>query len=369
MDKEKEAIKEKELLFEKEKKANEKPDTVHKLMGLSLGFLAVFIFVASAVSVQLLEKRIPDLELNTIRCAVSCVTYLLVFFIKGSWPIIPRALISVTCLYTNVAFVCSITMFVSMTLLPAASVQSVQVTCQIAAGVILFALFLKEKVTISLLACALFCVVGILLVIQPDIIFPMYPGNLHFTDEHNTTYNEAVEGNRTIEMDFNLMNQTVNTNIESTGYWKKQILGYGLAAASGVSVALDTLTMKRNPSFSDFILELLFWCTLVGTGISAVAMGIIESPVLPRYWMDVLYVMIHSFGYALNRPLYIYALQYISGNTFTIIWSTSTVFMLIAQYTVLSSIFPGHKNWIEVVGVVLVVIGSSLSSLMNIFMQ
>ena len=40
--------------------------------------------------------------------------------------------------------------------------------------------------------------------------------------------------------------------------------------------------------------------------------------------------------------------------------------MLVAQYTVLSSILPGHRNWMEVVGVVLVLIGCSMSSILKI---
>ena len=40
--------------------------------------------------------------------------------------------------------------------------------------------------------------------------------------------------------------------------------------------------------------------------------------------------------------------------------------MLIAQYTVLSPILPGHRNWMEVVGVVLVLIGCSMSSILEI---
>ena len=41
--------------------------------------------------------------------------------------------------------------------------------------------------------------------------------------------------------------------------------------------------------------------------------------------------------------------------------------MLIPQYTVLSSILPGHRNWMEVVGVILVMLGCSMSSLVEMF--
>ena len=53
----------------------------------------------------------------------------------------------------------------------------------------------------------------------------------------------------------------------------------------------------------------------------------------------------------------IYGSNVVSGNTVTIIASTNVAFMLIPQYTVLSSIHPGHRNWMEVVGVVSCVVG------------
>ena len=47
--------------------------------------------------------------------------------------------------------------------------------------------------------------------------------------------------------------------------------------------------------------------------------------------------------------------------------STQVAFMLIAQYTVLSSVLPGHRNWMEVVGVILVLMGSGASSVFEMF--
>ena len=88
---------------------------------------------------------------------------------------------------------------------------------------------------------------------------------------------------------------------------------------------------------------------------------------LPSNWFDTAMVTFHSLSYAAFWPLYIYAPKYISGNTVTAIVSTEVVFMLVSQYTVLSSILPGHRNCMEVVGVVLVLLGSSLSSILEIF--
>ena len=94
-------------------------------------------------------------------------------------------------------------------------------------------------------------------------------------------------------------------------------------------------------------------------------MVILEDPVLPQNWQHVLLVAGHSITFVCHWPLYAYAAKYLSGNTVNLIQSTSVVFMLIAQYTILSSVLPGHRNWIELVGVLLVLTGSVAKSLLE----
>ena len=146
-----------------------------------------------------------------------------------------------------------------------------------------------------------------------------------------------------------------------------QIIGYIFAALSGFTFSMDVLLVKRNPYFNENILEVVFWIFVTNTCFSVIVMFIVETPVLPGNWFDTAMVIFHCLSYAAIWPLYIYAPKHISGNTVTAIVSTEVVFMLIAQYTVLSSVLPRHRNWMEVVGVILVLLGSSLSSIIEIF--
>ena len=82
--------------------------------------------------------------------------------------------------------------------------------------------------------------------------------------------------------------------------------------------------------------------------------------------MQFILVFLHSAGYVFDLPSYVYGLQYVSANTGNIISCLTVVLMLIPQYTILSSIYPGNRNWIEVVGVVLVLLGSSLGSVLEL---
>ena len=87
---------------------------------------------------------------------------------------------------------------------------------------------------------------------------------------------------------------------------------------------------------------------------------------LPRDWFDTVMIIVHSCKCPGLFALYIYGPKYISGNTFTLILTTDVISMLKAQYTVLSSILPGHGNWMEVIGVIFVLLGCSISPIIEI---
>ena len=96
-------------------------------------------------------------------------------------------------------------------------------------------------------------------------------------------------------------------------------------------------------------------------------MAVLEKPVLPKTCYDTLMVCIHCGTSVIVWPSHVYGLRYISGNTANILSCSEVVLMLIPQYTILSSIHPGNRNWIEVVGVFLVLFGSSLESVVELW--
>ena len=91
--------------------------------GVIATFAQVLLFTASATSVQLLERRIPDLELNTFRNAVPALLYALGILFTRKWPVIQRDKIMITFLYTVVTFMNGLFFFIAITLLPAGMVR------------------------------------------------------------------------------------------------------------------------------------------------------------------------------------------------------------------------------------------------------
>ncbi len=111
----------------------------------------------------------------------------------------------------------------------------------------------------------------------------------------------------------------------------------------------------------------LFWAFFLGMVSSFVLTFAVEVPVWPDGSMDIVTVVLHCIATVGMWVLWIWSLQYISGTLVNVIHCTAVVFMLIPQYTISASILPGHKNWMEVVGVFIVLIGSVLASLLEIF--
>ena len=152
-------------------------------------------------------------------------------------------------------------------------------------------------------------------------------------------------------------------DISSNASVLHSVIGYTFSVIAGICLSLELVIIKRNPFLGD---HHLFWAFLTNTLLSASLMLALETPVLASNPFDAIMVIIHSVECAVIWRLYIYAPKYISGNTLTLILTSDVVVMLIFQYTVLSSIHPGQRNWIEVVGVILVLFGCSVSSFLEL---
>ena len=182
-DKEDKQNKEKQNLLGDKSEGTKYNDLRQKISGLlALVFIAILDTV-SLSSVQLLEKRIPDFELNTFRSASPLVFYFLGMPITRKWPLIPRTHLLTAFFYVLLSFVWPITVFIGVTFLPLTTVQCVMQTTNIAIGVVMFYIFLKETISIQILVSALVAICGVIMVIQPDFIF----NHNHTTPFHNSS--------------------------------------------------------------------------------------------------------------------------------------------------------------------------------------
>ena len=318
----------------------QKKDYIQRLKGLCATFFYLLCIVTSASSVQLLQHRMADFELNSITCGSAAVISSIGLLLTRKWPVIERKQIVWTLMYSMCNFVWPISLYIDVRLLPVAMVECIVQTTSICAGIFLFWIFLKEKPRFFLLISAILCISGVILVIQPNCLFD----NKQSTFVNNTTEPMEITKGKVHHL--------------------LHVLKYCLPLVTGLTLPVDVLILKKRPV--EHMAEVLFWSFIINAFLSITLMLIFGKVTLPNNWYDVMYITLHCLFYALMWPSYMYAVKYVSGNTFSIICSINNVHMLFAQYTVLSSILPGHKNWIEIIGVILVMVRCILSSVIEV---
>ena len=107
--------------------------------GIIAVFTAVILFSVSDTCVQLVERRIPDLEMNTFRSGIPLMFCTSVMLILQRWPIIEVSKIVAILAYSLANFCSSLSQFVAVSFLPAAEAFCVCCTSAIVWGLFIFA--------------------------------------------------------------------------------------------------------------------------------------------------------------------------------------------------------------------------------------
>ncbi len=142
-----------------------------------------------------------------------------------------------------------------------------------------------------------------------------------------------------------------------------------MATASGLFQATDILIIYWFPFLWDRQnqYKLLFWSGITGTCISLIIALALEDMqnIMHLSWQDWLLVLGHGGAYAAEMLLFMYTCSVLPGTLIAIISSTTIIYEAIAQYSFLSHIHRGNHNWIEILGICLVIISSIFPSVMK----
>ena len=382
---------ERDKLLEKETTSEQRYEHgyLHTLKGVAGMFSSVLITATSITCVQLLERRIPNFELNTFRNTLPLVVWRSVLMLKRDRLCLNRSDMVPTVKYSIAVFFGSTVYFLAVPLLPAAAASCIMYTTNVLGCFVLFFLFHNEKIRLTTVFSAVICITGLVMVLQPGFgskISKFYTieseSSVNATlTVHNDNVNHSQ--NKVLKVltidNSAVLNETELHHVHKLKSFLAlfedmfqpstrigQILGYSLAMMSGLGFAWSILILKQNNFIAENPPKVLFWVCFLNFVISIVLMFSFEAVVLPSNWFDVAMVIIHCIFATIMWPLYLISSKFVSGPLFSIIFTMEIVVMLISQYTVLSSILPGHRNWMEVVGVVLVMLGCSLSSLVEI---
>ena len=177
------------------------------IKGISCALGVAICFSFSATCVQLLERRIPDLELNTFRNAIPLVLYVIVFLLMRRWPVIERGKIGITFLYTVVSFMNGTFLFIAVSLLPAAAAMTTCSATFLIFSLFTFSLCWDENITLKNCVFAVLCASGVVLVIQP------WMSQIEYTRNGNSTTAALNNLSTTTDHVMDLSAETGTTNI------------------------------------------------------------------------------------------------------------------------------------------------------------
>ena len=271
--------------------------------------------------------------------------FLLMFLIyQRKSPSIPKEELLSTFMFGIFALFDSICIYTAVTFIPLSSADAIRLTSGVLSGIILFYFILKENFKILQVVFSFICICGVICVTQPDLLF----------------WEIFQLGNKGQNKTSSMQHPGDASTIVTV------VMAYCFSVASGVCISCYILVYKSRSYILENISIVLFWSCLLSTGVSVVAMLTVERPTLPSNRGDTALACWHVVSFVLNWPTFTFGFKYLSGNAVNISSCCTGVLLLIPQYTISSSIYPGHRNWIEVVGVILVLLGAGFESLLEI---
>ncbi len=149
------------------------------------------------------------------------------------------------------------------------------------------------------------------------------------------------------------------------------IFGYLITSLSGILQTICTLIVYYYPFLHEQSnqVKTLFWNCAVGMVISLIGALTLEDINLKLSWTDWLLTLCHCGTFGVNLMLQMYISCIIPGVVFSMIGTTTVLYALIAQYTILRHIHAGNHNWMEVLGVVLIMNCVTLPPMIKVWKQ
>ena len=314
--------------------------TVRKLVfAYVIAILSYVLSCASLVCVQVLGGAVPEFQLNAWRFGMQLMLVFPINIYRKCDLKVPRRKLPLIFAMFFLYNVFNITYYTGVIYVAVGTVFGIASTITIAANVVL-SICIKKDRKIPLYVGATLALIGLIMMIQPEF---MFPGDiLHSAPKTNYTSPCVFETG--------IVEGLGNTDIN------KQWLGYIFAVISG-AIVVGILHGMSNVVSEVSSFTFAFWNGLVGTTVSLILMGILETPVMPTSPMCVLLLLGHAIGTSQISVVTPWCLQYLSPTVCGLIYSLQLVLLLLMQYTVLKDIQPGNGNWVEILGAVVCFLG------------
>ncbi len=253
----------------------------------------------------------------------------------------------------NVAF------YSSSKYLPVATLGGVETCAVILCSAVMTAVIFHGLPLRNIFAAVL-CVAGSILLLQPPFLFH---GSLKIV-----TYPVCVSSLGNSSSDANDSTQMMVTSDITNEGISDEVTGYILLLLASFAASAE-LCLLNFPLKGSNAFMLSFWKGLVGTCVSAIPMAIFETPTFPSGAPCILLLFGHCISATWCTIFLTTCILLIPPLMAGILKSGQPVFFLLAQYTVLRHVNPGHQNAVEVVGAVIVVMGNAFGPVYQLFTE
>ncbi len=139
-------------------------------------------------------------------------------------------------------------------------------------------------------------------------------------------------------------------------------IGICLTLVAAFLVVMQGVCMKRKVLADYCVWKISFWVGVVGLVCTMILSVSLEDMVFIATAKDLSLVLTYSIFASLHLFTFLFAINKASYLIVAVIMVTQIAFNLLAQYTVLSSIFPGKHNLLEILGGVTVLVAAALPS-------
>ncbi len=147
------------------------------------------------------------------------------------------------------------------------------------------------------------------------------------------------------------------------------LFGYAFSIFAGLLAAVNIIILQRyelcNPA--EKANATMFWLYLTGTTISLAGVLAYEEITILTTWTDWVLVFIHSASFGTMTAIGIYFFPHVPSVVVALILSTSTLYMVISQYTFMAHYHRGNHNLLEICGVLIVLISSLVPSVITAY--
>ena len=230
-------------------------------------------------------------------------------------------------------------------------------------------LFLKDRIEIFTIVAVCLCCIGVVLLIQPEFLFPQDDQSTEgysyttTTAEFSTVTPLATEsGNNRTTGTNKQINQTLSEAHTTQSSTLETIIGYTSMFACGI-ITPTLAIFKKGTRLRNYSVPVwMLWNYIINSVVATVVMLATGEYIIPDTLRTYALLSIHIVTIFGTQTFYFLALKFTTGIITLIVGTNSILLYLLAQYTITRHLHPGHRNAMEIIGAIIVFVGAMLPS-------